>query len=197
VDSNVNKKWEGFLDPEVLRPKLISASIFLAAYDLLCDTIIGRIKDFYSIGFDENGAHVDPKYKQKVLSRNRSPLYASLLWLKENDAIDDNDLAEFERLKESRNRVAHELAQMVCGVLPSDFLGQFPSLLVLINKIEVWWIVNVEIDTNPDMDGKKIDESGIVPGKIMILQMMVEVALGSEEEANYYINEFRKRAIKP
>ncbi len=40
----------------------------------------------------------------------------------------------------------------------------------------------MEIPTNPDFDGKKIDEEGMVPGKIMTLRLLADIALGSEEE---------------
>jgi len=190
--SEIKNGWEEFLNPDVLRPKLISASIFLAAYALLLDTVIDRIASFYSTGLPKKGDQVDAKYKEEVLSRNSSPLYASLSWLQENKAIDEKDLLEFEHIKNSRNQVAHELYKIASDNISPDFLEQFPILMALINKIERWWIINFEIPVNPDMDGKEIEESGIVPGSIIILQIMLDIALGSHEKAQYYINEFRK-----
>lgn len=195
--SDIKKSWEEFLNPDVLRPKLISASIFLAAYEMLRNTIIDRTADFYSFIFHEKSADVNPKYKSEVLSRNPSPLYASLSWLKEENVLDEKDLVEFENIKKSRNRVAHELAKIVGGDISLDFYEQFPSLMALIRKIDLWWVVNFEIPTNPDMDGKEIVESGIVSGTTITLEIMLNVALGSHEKANYYINEFRKRNVKP
>lgn len=46
---NSSTRWEDFLNPDVLRPKLISASIYLAAFELLKDAIIERIEDFLQI----------------------------------------------------------------------------------------------------------------------------------------------------
>jgi hypothetical protein len=67
-------------------------------------------------------------------------------------------------------------------------------MVTLLDKIERGWIVNVEIPTNPDFTSKEedIDENGIIPGPIMSLRMMLDVALGSDETASYYINEFKK-----
>ena len=45
----------------------------------------------------------------------------------------------------------------------------------------MWWVVNVEIPTNPDYDGKEIDEEGIVPGAVLTLQMLIQVASGNTE----------------
>ena len=66
------------------------------------------------------------------------------------------------------------------------------NIIELLCKIEKWWILNVEIPTNPDFDGKEIDEDGIVPGPIMTLRLLPDIALGSEEESNFYYKEFIK-----
>lgn len=47
-------------------------------------------------------------------------------------------------------------------------------------------MVNFEIPANPDFDEKKIDEEGIVPGSVLMLQMMLEVASGNEELLKQY-----------
>ncbi len=83
---------------------------------------------------------------------------------------------------------------MLTEGLPSDFANRFNGMVALLDKIERWWIINVEIPTNPVFDRKRdeIDESGIVPGPILSLQMMFDIALGSDETAKFYINEFKK-----
>jgi len=80
---------EDFLNPEIVRPKLIVASVYIAAYEVLKSTIVQRIKSFYTLGGIYKEDH--PKYQSEVLSRNRSPVYASLDWLRESHAIDDNE----------------------------------------------------------------------------------------------------------
>lgn len=70
---------ERFLNPEILRANLIVASLYIRVLEMLKDSIIGRTRDFFSSGFDQNGPIIDEEYRREVLSRNRSPLYASLL----------------------------------------------------------------------------------------------------------------------
>lgn len=186
-------KWEEFLDPDVLRGKLISASIYIAAYEMLKESIVGRIRNFYSSGFTSEGYTLSPEYEETVLSRNRSQLYASLMWLRDNDVIDDTDLAKFEEVKAWRNRLAHEMSSHVVGSLGLGYLEQLHVMAALLKKVETWWIVNVEIPTNPDMADTEIDESGIVPGPSISLQLMIEVALGDSKQSRFYIEELRKR----
>jgi len=194
LDVDINEKWEHFLDPKVLRPNLIFASIYIAAFEILQNSIVERIKDFYTMGFNENGWIIMPEYQEDVLSKDKSHTYASLKWLKENKAIDDEDFEKFEKTKDYRNLLAHEISRMLMDGLPPDIGDRFKDMISLLDKIEKWWIINFEIPINPDFDGKhdEINESDIFPGPILILKIMIDVALGSEEEANYYINEYKK-----
>ncbi|QNM97107.1 hypothetical protein [Chitinimonas koreensis] len=179
--TDTTDQWERFLDPEVVRPSLFLATMFITTFEILKDSIVDDVRSFYTSGFDEQGPVVGDDYQSRVLSKNKSPLYASLQWLRENDAIDDADMATFEKLKFTRNQLAHQLFAVVTGQVKSAHEAQFAELVTLLRKIGVWWVVNVEIPTNPDFDGQEIDEAGIVPGAVLSLQMLIEVASGNTE----------------
>ena len=70
--------------------------------------------------------------------------------------------------------------------MPSDDDSQFPALIALQRKVEVWWIVNVQIPTNPDYDRQEIDEADITPGALKSLQMLIDVATGKTELLEYW-----------
>src|SRR5260221_3362925 len=193
MNNDAQKSWENLLDPKVLRPNLIMASIYIAAFEILKNSIIDRIKDFYMVGFDQTGPHFDPKYQFEVLARNSSPVYASLDWLKESHAIEDDDISTFEKVKTYRNNLANELPRILQRGIPSEMPEHFAEMVALLDKIERWWIVNVEIPTNPEFAGETIDEEKILAGSVMILQLMMDVALRNEEDSTKYINEFIKR----
>lgn len=184
-----NEQWEQLLTPAVMQEKLISASLYITAFELLRQSIVGRIRDFYnieSIGLEPGTYQPSEEYRSEVLARNKSTLYASLDWLTEHGAIDLGDLETFERIKSIRNKLAHELPSVVMGAVDFDHVEIFQDLITILRKIEVWWVVNVEIPTNPDFDGQEIDEAGIVPGPVLMLQMMVEVLSGNEDLLKHY-----------
>ena len=184
---SAKENWEKFLTPGVMHERLVSASLYITAFELLNESIIGRLRSFYMVGFDENGDVIGEKYETAVLTRNKSPLYASLNWLFENDVIDENDLQTFEQLKATRNSLAHELPSLVIGGADFKHVERFQELVRLLRKIEVWWVINLEIPVNPDFDrNEEIDEEGIVPGPILMIQMMLEVISGNEELLNHY-----------
>ena len=113
--TSTEDRWEKFLDPEVVRPSLFMATMFITTFEILKDSIIDRIRDFYTNAWDETGAIVGPQYQSEIGSRSKSALYASLDWLRENEAIDDSDLEAFEQLKKTRNQLAHRLFAVVTG----------------------------------------------------------------------------------
>jgi hypothetical protein len=196
MDNDHLDTWMRFLDPEILRPSLMLASIYIATYEILKDSIIGRIKDFYVTGFDESGEIIGADYQSEVLHKNRSELYASLEWLKESKAIIDDDIVVFNKVKQCRNNITHEISRMLSEGLPQDFSDRFSDMVSLISKVERWWIINVEIPLNPELADKEIIEDEIIPGRIASLRMMIDVALGNDEQSKFYIDGFRKNFPK-
>lgn len=196
-DDKISRSWEDFLNPDVLQLRLISASVYIAGFELLKDSIIDRIRDFFCIGFNEKGDVIDPEYESDMLGRNKSPLYASLDWLKQMNAIDDSDIKSFEGIKNCRNLLAHQLHTILWkDGLPADFEKRFQDMVALLHKIELWWIINVEIATNPDFDGQNIDKAEVLPGPVIALQLLSDIALGSDEQRWSYLREFRKLSRK-
>lgn len=194
MDPKIKQSWEEFLNPEVTRPRLLAASIYIAGFEALKDSVVGRIRSFFWTGFDESGDKINPEYESEVMARSKSPVYASLDWLKELKVIDELDLNTFDRVKKCRNTLAHNLFSVLASDgLPSEFEQCFADMVTLVRKIEVWWIVNVEIPCNPDYYGVDVDEDGIVPGPVMGMQLLMDIALGDEEKSRFYYDEFRKR----
>ena len=109
---------------------MIMASIYIVAFEILKSSIVKRIKDFYTHGFD-----VDPVYKTEVLSKNRSEVYASLEWLKENGAICEDDIVRFGEIKDCRNLIAHEITRLLMDGLPSNLLENYQAMITLLDKI--------------------------------------------------------------
>jgi hypothetical protein len=109
------------------------------------------------------------------------------------DVISADDEASIRTVTDARNEIAHEMVALVSGSKASDPMDHFATLMALVQKIEKWWIVNVEIPTNPDFDGQEIDEDGIVSGPSWVMQLLAQVALGEEDDAWFFHREFVKR----
>lgn len=171
----------------------------MVAHEMLTQAITRRPHEFFADSWTaEKGWLLSDRYREKVLALDPKgkgdPLRGSLAWLHQNGVIDAADIDTHRELTETRNQIAHELAQIMSGSKLPDLGAHFPRLIGLVSKIERWWIVNVEIATDPDYDGAEIDESSIIPGSEWMLHMLSRVALGEADEAWEYYRGFMAQA---
>lgn len=192
MNEKVRKSWEQLLHPKTLRTNIMVASIYITAFEMLKNSIVDRIKEFFTNGFDEKGYLISSEYETKVLSLNKSPLYASLFWLKDMKAIDETDIQKFEEIKNCRNILSHEMLKFVSEGIDYDLTKLFSEMIELMKKVELWWFKNVELEIAPEAYPKDLDPNEVMPGPIWGLQMIVDVALGSDEEAGKYYEYFTK-----
>ncbi len=189
TNANAQDPWEEALHPDIVRDKLLSASMYITAFEILKDSVVDRVRNVYTSGWNGSGEIIEPAYQTEVLSRNRSTLHASLDWLQEHGVFAQSDLTLFEAVKAVRNTLAHELHAIATSQVQSTHVESFPDVIGLLRKIEVWWIVNFEVPSNPDFDGVEVDVDGIVPGPVLSLQVLVEVASGNKT----FYEHFRER----
>jgi len=50
----------------------------------------------------------------------------------------------------------------------------------LVTKIDRWWIVNVELAIQDEIEPDKVDENRIISGRMMFLQLLYGIASGVE-----------------
>ena len=184
-----HRSWAKFINPEFLRGNLIAASIFLAAYETLRASIIDRIQDFFTTGFDESGWIISEDYKNKVLSLDKSPLRASLLWLKEMSVISDADIELVQAIREHRNELAHDLPKLIATADADININLLDSIYDLITKIDRWWIREVDLPTDPDFYGREVPDNDILSGNMLFLQIMIRTA--TDENASDLWEEFQ------
>ena len=60
----------------------------------------------------------------------------------------------------------------------------------------MWWFVNLEMAMDPDSFPDDIDLEQVIPWPVWSLQMLIDVALGPEEEARKYYDHFVANAEK-
>lgn len=195
MNENAKKMLE-LLNPEIFKTNLILSSIFIAYFENSTDYIIDQPRSFFCNGFDiEKGDIIDPEYKIKVLSLDKKPINASLLWFKELGAINDDDIETFEILRRYRNKLSHELSKILFeeGIESSLYSENLAKLFELRIKIEKWWffffeIEFIDIDTTEDLNPKDVTTGGE-----MIYQLFMDLLSDDKDRANFYINELKKK----
>jgi hypothetical protein len=165
------KDWMKFLDENEVKFQLITASLYLTAYDLLIDTVIRKIEEFYTDGFDENGFIIGKKYKTEVRGLYKKDIViASTKWLVQNNVISELELERIKLFKEHRNELAHELTKMISDSdanTKTEFISEIRDLYF---KIQKWWFIEFECKINPDLG--KLDTDKLDYDEVLMMQML-------------------------
>lgn len=191
---SIIEKWHRFLNPENLKDNLIFSSLYISSYESFKDYIVDTLKFFYNKGFSDGEFTFSRDYTLKVKSLDKSIFRASLLWLKNMNAINENDLITLEELRIYRNKLSHELWELLFEDLSQELPEKFMQLISIRIKIEKWWILNIEIPTNPDYDLQtEITEDEITTSSQMFFKLIMDMLSGDDKTASFYQNDFKKR----
>lgn len=184
--ADVSQQWKNILDKDILKGSVNIIALYITVYELLEDIVISRPKDFYTIvEFDDRAKQ---EYEQKVLAlydkeacpglntKNKA-LKASLLWFKNNGAIDDHDIQIFTESRKLRNKITHEMyGAIVEG--GSAIVEQFALLYCLFCKIERWWVIEIEVPITDEIPADaEIDVNGVMSGNMVVLNVIMDILL--------------------
>jgi len=186
MENQVEQCWEKFLNPEILRANLISASLFITSYELLKDSIIHEIKSFYTLGDDDPDLREGYEKEVLALDKKRKALPASIAWLKEAEAIDSDDEKVIIELTDHRNKLAHGLVEFLSESGKEVELARLETLVALVAKIDRWWIMNFELAIRKDIDPNKVDPNRTASGRMIILQMLLQTATATDSTELYH-----------
>lgn len=183
-DADSLTQWKNLLDIDVLKGSINVVALYIMVYELLEDSVILKPKDFYTIiDFD---AKAKKEYQDNVLSlynkdvcqgisEKRKDIIASLIWFKNNGAIDNNDISVFSEAKALRNKLTHEMLSSVAnGIGP--LIEKFALMYGLFCKIEKWWIWEYEIPISGQFSNlTEEDKENIASGNMIILDMIIDI----------------------
>ncbi len=172
---------------------MLAISLFVAAFEKFKECVIEKPETLFCDGFNKGGFIISEKYKTEVLSKSKSALYASLLWFKEMGAIDDSDMQAFDEIKSHRNKVIHELMDFLADTNRNFDHTKFKALVDLFGKIEKWWLINFEMAIDPEFLPEGATPEDVIPGVLMSLQLMLDIALGNEPQEGYYYKALKEK----
>lgn len=162
-------KFEHVLNPERLRIKLLIASLYLTAYELLANSIIKKIENFF-VPLPSNLPLAKPfekenhQLRQMMLDKYKNELNVkysahenfkfkpSCKWLQKNGVITEEEFDEIISFRDQRNYLAHNLLEVILD--ESDkFIAveDFVKMKNILKKIQLFWI-------RLDLDAKGISK---------------------------------------
>lgn len=175
--------WQRVFDKDFVAGTLTRAGLYLLAYEVLKDSIIRRIREFYWIGFKDGKDTVSPKYTQ-ILSKHKNPLVASCMWLEESGALSSNDIKTVLELRDFRNDIAHELPALLLDGKRDIHADHVVRIHQLLSKIDRWWIINVELATDDEYAGQDVDENEVKSGNMVLIEHLLSLLAVDESVGN-------------
>ncbi len=181
---DVAASWEKFLNPDSLKQNLLQGGLYLAAFEMLKGSLMGRPRDFFSDKMVAEDSPASPEYTQHVLALHKHPYMASALWWRNQGAISDDDLKTLSRIREHRDQIAHNMPQMISTAAHSINLELLNATKAMLGKIDNWWIQNIEAGTDPDtyrqFSAEEMAEAASM--SFIFLSMMIPLVSGDDSQ---------------
>jgi hypothetical protein len=191
--SDNKQSWEKFLNPESLKNNLIYISLFITSFELFKNRVEEFPLNFLAKEYDQNGPKKSDEYKKDVESKSKYKTEASLLWLAEFGTIKNEDIDVYHQIRKHRNELVHKLSHYLTEAEKEIDTGLFVQLIDLFSKIEKWWIIEVDIPTNPpNLQPKITNREDVTPGSIIMIQLIHDIATGNEPTEGYYFERFKE-----
>ena len=192
--------WEKFLNPKKLKDSLIRASIYLSAYEVLKTSIIDHLTGFFASEwkFNKTTGQIETiqseSYRKKVRSLYpKDEFHSCCLWFFENKAIDKSDLDAIPKIRKHRNAIAHELPNFLGSPNYEVDKTLLDKTIEIIEKVDKWWIKEIEVPTNPDFDDMDYDEikwDEVLSGNMILISFLSSIYDGDDTFLRLFHKEF-------
>lgn len=174
---------ENLLDEQILRSNVEFAALFVLNFESFKEYIVDQVRGFYlnSITFD-NGEltyNESEKYKKEVRSLDKKIDTASLKWFVQAGAITDKEIDLYHLCRKRRNDITHELLKNLSLGFHEKDMELFIDMVHLYQKIDNWWINEIEIPTSTDEIPEDYDRNQVVGGQAIILSVVNDIILGN------------------
>lgn len=177
-------KLKNILDENILKYNVSFAAIFVLNYECLKDYIINQVRDFYS----DNGkwdsdnyiSEETAKYKKEVRALDKNIENASLKWFLQLDVITVDDFEKYQVIRKRRNDITHKLLKNLNDGFTENDNKLFGDMLEIYNKIDKWWINEIEIPITGNDIPEDYDRNEVCGAQAMILSIINFIVLGNK-----------------
>lgn len=177
-------KWKNILDENILKYNVSFAAIFVLNYECLKDYIINQVRDFYSDNGKWDGdnyiSEETAKYKKEVRALDKNIENASLKWFLQLDVITVDDFEKYQVIRKRRNDITHKLLKNLNDGFTENDNKLFGDMLEIYNKIDKWWINEIEIPITGNDIPEDYDRNEVCGAQAMILSIINFIVLGNK-----------------
>lgn len=151
-------------DKDTIQNHLTFMALYIALYENFKATFVENVKSFLcdlGIKDGELNYRETPLYREKVKNRHKNILIATMLWLQDEGAMSAQDYSDFLKIRSIRNNYAHEMPRLIIEGVPQDDIQWFFKLLELYEKLDKWWIDEIEIPASGEFLPGTYDENDV------------------------------------
>jgi hypothetical protein len=158
---------------EDVRHYLTHVGLILLAFELVKKLVIVRVKHFYADIVFGDGLPFKT-YEDDVLARHKDVFEASLLYLRDHfEAISADEMDAIQELRQYRNRIAHELPQLILDMAPAQNELMLAKARACLFRLSNFWVYN-DIGADPSFKNRGIDWDTIAGTDLMLLDQIIE-----------------------
>ena len=191
--------WNNILNEDVLKFNINFAALFVLNFECLKDYIITQPRTFYSDVLIKDGelcCEETEEYKKEVRSLEKNIENASLRWFMNTDAITEEDYNLYQELRERRNDITHELLKNLNNGFNETDAKLYVKLLELYQKIDKWWINEIEIPISGEVLPDEYDSEQVLGGQAMIRSIINDIIFDNNKERyKNLLDELKKLGI--
>ena len=173
--------WKNILDEDILKININFAAVFVMNYECLKEFVIEQVRSFYSEHFYMDGDSIvceeSDTYKKQVRNLDKNLENASLKWFMDAEAITQEDYDIYQNIRKRRNDITHELLKNLNVGFGEEDAQLFADMLRIYNKLDKWWINEIEIPTSAEEIPKDYDRDGVHGGQAIILSIINSIIL--------------------
>ncbi|WGJ15602.1 hypothetical protein QEV83_04855 [Methylocapsa sp. D3K7] len=159
------------MKPENVRHHLTHVGLILLAFELVKELVIVRVKNFFADIVFGDGLPFKT-YEDDVLARHKDVFEASLLYLRDHfEAISADEMDAIQGLRQYRNRVSHELPQLIVDMVPAQNELMLEKARACLFRLSNF---SVSMDIGADPAFKNIDWNTIAGTDLMLLDQIIE-----------------------
>ena len=189
--------WKNILDEDILMININFAAVFVMNYECLKEFVIEQVRSFYSEHFYMDGDSIvceeSDTYKKQVRNLDKNLENASLKWFMDAEAITQEDYDIYQNIRKRRNDITHELLKNLNVGFGEEDAQLFADMLRIYNKLDKWWINEIEIPTSADDIPEDYDRDGVCGGQALMLSIINEIVFGNERDKyKELLNKFMK-----
>lgn len=118
-------------------------------------------------------------YKEKVRVLDKNLENASLKWFINAGAITQEGYDAYQNIRRRRNDITHELLKNLNVGFGEEDAQLFADMLRIYNKLDKWWINEIEIPTSADDIPEDYDMDGVCSGQAVMLSIINEIVFGN------------------